>query len=232
MKSTIYIISFDNSDKVYIGQTVNMLESRFKSHISKLKRSVHPNAELQKEFPYLLNPKIETLEICNKSDADTREIYYISQYDSYKNGFNATAGGLSGGLGESHPQAKYALDDYACVVVMLALTNWSHKDISKETGLGDKLISNIATLKNHCYLKDIIPYEYGIMVEKSKQVRKASRLDFPLIVSPDNITFKVDNISRFAKLHDLDIAHLHKVLHGQSITHKGWRLISVNNKQG
>ena len=39
------------------------------------------------------NFSFEILEECSKEDLDDREIYYISKYDSYFNGYNQTTGG-------------------------------------------------------------------------------------------------------------------------------------------
>lgn len=42
------------------------------------------------------NFSIKELEECDTGKLDEREVYYISLYDSYNNGYNSTKGGKSG----------------------------------------------------------------------------------------------------------------------------------------
>lgn len=76
--------------------------------LSILKEDGHKKKEklLEKKDPtynYLLsrafrkygieNFSFEILEECSKEDLDDKEVYYISKYDSYFNGYNQTTGG-------------------------------------------------------------------------------------------------------------------------------------------
>lgn len=90
MKGRIYIIKNDLNNKVYIGQTVQREEDRFKHHC-KQKTDDHFHRALRKygkEHFY-----VELLEECEIGDMSAREIYWIAKYDSCKNGYNSTSGG-------------------------------------------------------------------------------------------------------------------------------------------
>lgn len=119
----IYIIKNIINNKVYIGKTVFSIERRFKEHIrdSKKKRTEHRplyNAMnkygVEKFF-------IELLEECPSDIANEREIYWITQYNSYKSGYNATLGG----------DGKTFLD-YRKILNLFDCTNLSQKEIAEE----------------------------------------------------------------------------------------------------
>ena len=91
----IYVIKNKCNDKVYIGQTTQCVEDRFKQHLKpsqrkraryKLYRAIDKYGSdnfyyevLEKDVPY--------------DKLDEREIYYIEKFDSFKNGYNSTHGG-------------------------------------------------------------------------------------------------------------------------------------------
>lgn len=91
----IYKINF-KSGKVYIGQT-NNLQKRKTDHLkearngndSKVYRAIRKYNTTRDDFE-ILEINIETQE-----EADNRERYWISYYDSYRNGYNSTPGGNS-----------------------------------------------------------------------------------------------------------------------------------------
>lgn len=89
----IYKITNDINQKVYIGKTEFSIEKRFKEHC---KDAFSPTKE--KRPLYLAMRKygnehfhIELIEETN--NPEEREIYWIEQYRSFKNGYNATTGG-------------------------------------------------------------------------------------------------------------------------------------------
>lgn len=88
----IYKITNTVNDKIYVGQTTRTIEKRFQEHIknSKFKKTKLYNAMNKYGIE---NFSIEQLEECNNRDLDNREIYWISFYNSYENGYNSTLGG-------------------------------------------------------------------------------------------------------------------------------------------
>ena len=91
----IYKITNDINNKVYIGKTVKSIEKRWKEHCIDSKKTI-----LEKRPLYSAIKKygiehfhIEQIEECNENNLSDREIYWIEQYGSFKNGYNATLGG-------------------------------------------------------------------------------------------------------------------------------------------
>ena len=93
---SIYIIKNRINRKVYIGQTCQNVEERFRQHKKpstfKL-RGTYKIYNAMKKYG-VENFYIETLEAnIMPEKINEREIYYISKYDSYNNGYNSTPGG-------------------------------------------------------------------------------------------------------------------------------------------
>ena len=96
MKSGIYIIKNNISNKVYIGQSVDV-NRRISAHKSLLKRNKHENDYLQKSFNKdgAENFEFKLIELCDKSELDYKERYWIKYYDSMnrEKGYNMESGG-------------------------------------------------------------------------------------------------------------------------------------------
>lgn len=96
MNGSIYLIKNDVNDKVYIGQTIQQVETRFKQHLrlnkSNKRQAIFKAIESigKEHFSYVvLESNIETYSELNKL-----EEYYISKYDSIiPNGYNLCPGG-------------------------------------------------------------------------------------------------------------------------------------------
>ena len=95
MNGFIYKITNDVNDKVYIGKTLSSIEKRFHEH---KKDSVRVNAENRPLYRAMSKYgcdhfQIELIEEAPLEILSQREEYWISFYQSYKNGYNATKGG-------------------------------------------------------------------------------------------------------------------------------------------
>lgn len=86
----IYKIVNDINDKVYIGQTINTIEERFKEHLwcasnnlykSKIYKAIR---ELGKE-----HFRIEKIIECDDKDLNRLEQFYVEEYKSLDNGYNS-----------------------------------------------------------------------------------------------------------------------------------------------
>ena len=97
MNGFIYKITNRVNNKVYIGQTHHTVEYRWKQHIRNynIEKRQQP---LYKAFAKhgLDNFSIEAIEEVPIEKLDEREIYWISKYNSFKEGYNATIGGSGG----------------------------------------------------------------------------------------------------------------------------------------
>lgn len=90
MKGYIYLIENKINGKKYIGKTYSSIEKRWKEHIKDRIRFDRPLYRAMNKYG-IENFSIQELEYCE--NLEEREIYWISFYDSYHNGYNATLGG-------------------------------------------------------------------------------------------------------------------------------------------
>jgi group I intron endonuclease len=94
MNGFIYIIKNTVNSKVYIGQTRTSVDQRWKEH---LRHAQYGDQIINRAMKKYGVDKfyIETLEICDVSILDEREIYYIDLYDSTdkSKGYNVSIGG-------------------------------------------------------------------------------------------------------------------------------------------
>ena len=90
-----YIYKIENiiNHKIYIGQTTQTIEIRQKEHIDAAKYG-HNSVIYRAMRKYGVENFIFTeIEKCNDDSLDDREIYWISYFDTYNNGYNSTIGG-------------------------------------------------------------------------------------------------------------------------------------------
>ena len=89
----IYKITNDINQKIYIGKTEFSIEKRFKEHCSdafRKKNEKRPLYAAMRKYG-IEHFYIELIEETNQPEE--REVYWIEQYRSFKNGYNATKGG-------------------------------------------------------------------------------------------------------------------------------------------
>lgn len=89
MEGFIYKITNKVNNKVYIGQTRYTVEFRWRQHQHKQDNCYFHNAIRKWGVD---NFTVEILEKCDVDLLDSREIFYIAKYDSYKSGYNSTLG--------------------------------------------------------------------------------------------------------------------------------------------
>lgn len=99
--SGIYIITCLISNKSYIGQAKD-IRKRLREHLMALNYYHKNGINKYKENDHLIkawnkygenNFMFDILELCNIDKLNDREIYWISYYKSYENGYNMTCGG-------------------------------------------------------------------------------------------------------------------------------------------
>lgn len=108
-KCGIYKIENLKNRKKYIGQSIN-IEKRWKHHINTAfnsKNKNYNNALYCAFRKYGVDSfKFTIIEICDKSNLNEREKYWIKYYNSYNDGYNMTEGG------EQPPIKQYLIAQY------------------------------------------------------------------------------------------------------------------------
>lgn len=90
----IYMIQNKVNGNIYIGQSVDVY-NRWKEHLCALRGGYHFNNHLQRSWNKHNECDFEfsIVEECSEDKLDDKEIYWISNCDSYNNGYNQTKGG-------------------------------------------------------------------------------------------------------------------------------------------
>ena len=220
----IYKLIFTDGS-IYIGKTTGSPEGRLAKHCHRMSTNTHHSKKLQKVYNTLKEfPTMEILEEVSYKDISTREVYWIKELNSYYQGLNGTLGGEGPAIGEDNHQAKYTLDDYKAVVIFLASTDMSLKEVSRELGITIKVIEHISCGESHQYLAEMLPIEYPIMLEKKGTRRYVRSYTYPRLVSKSGDIFVVTNLHNFAKEHGLDASTISKLYNGKAKSHKGWKV--------
>lgn len=229
----IYCLRFNGTDKVYIGQSVN-IEKRYQNHLYNLKNNItsHKLIEAYK------NHGIPTLVILTSStieELDALEQEAITLYNAIDNGFNTSTEGSQPPrmYGEDQGSAKYSNKQIEKVFHLLVNNpNMVAESISKLTEVSISTIRKISGKSGHLWLKDKYPEEYKQLESinrrnNSAEAARNSRITrevLPLIKSPNGDTYSVTCFREFAREHNLDRKCLAKVLRGNQKCHKGWVL--------
>lgn len=220
-------------EKFYVGLSSN-LDKRIAWHKSMLISKKHKNNRLQEAFNLYGMPEFFIIENCPLESLKDREIFWIKELNSYRNGFNITNGGDGSGYGEAVHSALYTEDVYLDVLNELAYTDSTYEAISNKLNVTLNTIKHIARLSSHSWMQQVSPEAYSVL--KSKKGNRASNtakgkgIEYPELICPAGIVYSsIDNLHEFCREHGLQAQNLHKVLIGQRMHHKGWRLYAGNN---
>lgn len=94
MKGCIYIIRNKINDKIYIGQTIQNVSTRFRQHLKAAKSGSSQYLHKAMRRYGFENFFIETLEDnVDEQLLNQKEEFYISGYNSYGSGYNMNPGG-------------------------------------------------------------------------------------------------------------------------------------------
>lgn len=134
----IYKITNLINNKSYIGQSIN-IEDRWAHHKRyPLKYSNYPLYMAFEKYG-LENFEFSILEECSLQELNDKEIFYISVFNSYYNGYNQTLGGS----GSSGNFIKISNENLLEIYDLLLNSNLSQKEIAKMFSVGEDTISEI-----------------------------------------------------------------------------------------
>lgn len=228
----IYKLNFIGLEKEYIGQSIN-IENRLADHNTKLRCNKH-TFKMQEAYKLYGLPVLTILKICTIDELDILEKEYIIKLNTVDNGLNSI--GYSPGkcnlYGESSGTSKYTKEDYIKVFKLL-IQEYRHKYIMKETLVSLSIIKDISQGNSHTWLKEEFPVEYEkllALVGNRNSHRSAKELGiiYPPIISPLGVIYNIDNVSKFAKEHNLEKSNLNRLLNNKQKIHKGWVVYNGN----
>ena len=111
MNGEIYIIKNDINNKVYIGQTIQGSEERFKQHLKLLKSNekqlIHKAIKKYGKEHFYFEVLEDNIDI---EYLDDREEYWIAKYDSVNKGYNLCDGASNTQANKSNTNRKRAKD--------------------------------------------------------------------------------------------------------------------------
>lgn len=167
MKGYIYKITNKVNGKSYIGQTRYTVEFRWRQHIHK-KDNVYFHNAIHKYG--IDNFTIEILEECKYEDLNSREIFYIAKYNTFKEGYNLTIGGDG--------NRRLLLDDKYDEIKELYLSGFSSNKIATLYNvdkvsivkilkqLGVKIRSNKLSINNQEFKELVKDYKSGYSLKE------------------------------------------------------------------
>ena len=152
----IYQITNDINGKIYVGKTERSIEERFKEHCKDSKRR-----DFEKRPLYRAMNKYGTehfhIELLEETDKpEEREIYWIEQKRSFKNGYNATLGG----------EGTHYIDYDLVIATYREVQN--QNEVARRLNISSDTVHSV--LKNNCI--DIIPASIAAAVATGKIVNQ------------------------------------------------------------
>lgn len=240
MTCGIYKISFNGTDKVYIGQSTDC--NRRLSEHKKLCKSGKWPKKLQEAYLTYGDFMFEILLECAPEELSYLENLAIELYDSYSNGLNGVSTAesmpINHTFGEDHPNSKYSNKQLLEVLDLLTNPSLSFNEISSITLVHRSTINSIARGVGALWLKTKYPDKWNlaqdvrkdrnsIVLSKSNSA-SSKGIEYPKIKSPNGEIFKVTNIRAFAREHGLDSSSLAKLLKRKEHyhSHKGWTIVN------
>lgn len=148
----IYIIKNIVNDKVYIGQTIQSIEERYRQHINTaLANKINSKVYIAMREIGIDNFYIEPILECSTEDLNKYEQYYVEYYNSLNNGYNSVYPCSSNG--------KRPVHDYEDKVIELYNRGYSFASMAKELNISTQHANEI--ILKHGVHRDIQPKGKG-----------------------------------------------------------------------
>lgn len=180
-RGCIYLLTFGNG-KVYVGQTRNFT-SRMTGH-SKAAESFKSKVYNGWRKHGLISSEI--IFECRIEDMSKYEVHFISQYDSFHNGYNSTPGGEASPLSDPEVRERH----YHRMVAMNAdpVFREQHREVVRRTWLDPE------TRRKKAERVSVDVHRYGVHIGRFASIAKACAaiyiqphdfIDFRLAVKRD-----------------------------------------------
>lgn len=182
MKGFIYIIRNTINHKVYIGQTRTSVKQRWLEH---LRHARYGDQVINRAMRKYGVDKfyVETLEICEITKLDEREIYYIDLYNSTdkSRGYNVSIGG-------STPKFKRDVLSISELVNLYVTENFTLEEIAHKFKVSRYIIST--ELKNA-----------GVSIrDRHKSAERVSKVSVELIREALSNTTSLRQAAKYARI--------------------------------
>lgn len=164
--SGIYALYWDTTDKIYIGQSIN-LHIRYRQHLNLLEKGKHNNYKMQEAYNLFGAPEYLVLRYCVPSALNINEVELIAEFNATIDGYNISKGGDSS-FGEDHPNSIYTNSQVEEVFLKLLNRNTPQKEISLETGVSIDVVKAISRGSLHTWLEEKYPVEYKDLIDSKK----------------------------------------------------------------
>ena len=228
--SGIYKLNFLGTQQVYIGQSIN-IEHRFRQHINSLLNNT-ANFKMLKAFALHGLPSLEILCECTPDELDDLETEAIQIFNSVEQGLNIfyTSTQTPQAYGEAHGCSLYTNEQIIAAATLLTNPSNKAKWISEKTGVSIDVIYDIARLKSHSWIKNVVPEIYNKIFElrgtrKNPKTLADRGTIYPPVQCPSGNVYKdICNLKQFCEQHNLSRSNFRRLLKGISKTCTGWKL--------
>ncbi len=241
----IYKLSFEGTDKVYIGQSID-IERRYSEH-KRLAKLGKMAKKLQEAYNLYGLPAMEILAECEVSELNDLETEGISIFNSYTAGFNGVerADDMPTLQGTEAPNAKLTKEQILLAIDSLGNSAISVTLASEISGVPTYTIQRILRGAAHLWVFKEYPNIFTNAINnaasreklhhKAKgeanklsgsilQSAKAKGITYPKVISSTGDIFNVDCVAEFVRVNNLNYGNFYRVLTGERKTHKGWKL--------
>jgi group I intron endonuclease len=218
----IYRITCTGNNKCYIGQSI-YLHRRENEHLNDLKRGKHHNRFLQNSYKKYGSDsiKFEIIELCEKSQLNKREVYWIEYHNSFRDGFNSTLGGK---LNYIEPKKfdfvnlKRGIEVYCSIPELVAM----YPDDNLDKSYLYKTING----KTFSYRG--WSYKHSIF-KSQKGVKHRIPISMTNIASGETLSFI--SMTEAAKYIGTEVSSIILIKKGRGTHVKGWTIEGVKNKK-
>ncbi len=226
MITGIYKLNFNNTDKVYIGQSLG-IEGRIRSHISSFNNE-KASPKLQEAHKVYGYRSYDIVLECTASELDFAEEEAIEIFNAINNGFNTLPGAsVPCSYGSNNGYSKYTQEQY--YAILKGLLDNTAREVAQNLDVSIFVVRHIAALESHQWLEEEYPYEYSLL-RKRKEVKNNFGKTYSQLLSPSGELYVVNNMTQFALEHGLLQPKVSDLLHGHRKSHKGWTRPQVVNK--